>query len=173
MRVFGVTGWKNNGKTTLVAGLVSELRRRGYTVSTIKHAHHAFDLDQPGKDSYRHRDAGADEVLIASSGRWALMHELRDKDEPGLEELLSKLSPVDLVIVEGFKREPHPKLEVHRVAAANRTLIARDDPTIRIVASDAPLEGLAVPVVGLDDIQAITDFILAETGLTRSESAAE
>ena len=173
MRVFGVTGWKNNGKTTLVVGLLAELRRRGFTVSTIKHAHHAFDVDQPGKDSYRHREAGAGEVLIASAGRWALMHELGDQEEPGLEELLSKLAPVDLVIVEGFKREPHPKLEVHRAEAASRSLIAREDPSVRMIASDKPLDGLHIPVVGLDDISAITDFILSETGLVPSKSAAE
>ena len=164
MRVFGVIGWKNNGKTTLVERLVAKIRERGYSVSTIKHAHHAFDVDQPGKDSHRHRQAGAGEVLVSGGQRWALMHELNGAPEPALDELLTKLAPVDLVIVEGFKRDAHDKLEVFR-ADAGRDLIAREEASIRLVASDTLIEGLSVPVVGLDDVPAITDFVLRHVGL--------
>src|SRR5690242_4506755 len=114
MRIFGLAGWSGSGKTTLMAALLPELVSRGLTVSTVKHAHHAFDIDQPGKDSWRHRQAGAREVMIASNRRWALMHELRDEPEPTLDELLRRLSPVDLVLVEGYKGHSHPKLEVYR-----------------------------------------------------------
>ncbi|QPH52825.1 molybdopterin-guanine dinucleotide biosynthesis protein B [Pontivivens ytuae] len=164
MRLYGVTGWKNSGKTTLVERLVAEIAGLGFTVSTVKHAHHSFDVDQPGKDSYRHREAGATEVLLASRNRWALMHELRGDEEPPLEALLARLSPVDLVLVEGYKRDRHPKVEAHRVATG-QPLIARDDPTIRAVASDSAPEGLAVPVLPLDDTEAIAAFILREVGL--------
>ena len=116
MRVIGLAGWSGAGKTTLLLKLIPELNRRGVSVSTLKHAHHAFEVDEPGKDSFEHRAAGAREVLVASERRWALMHELRGAPEPGLAELLRRLSPVDLVIVEGFKREAHPKIEVHRAA---------------------------------------------------------
>ncbi len=164
MRIYGVTGWKNSGKTTLVERLVAEIAGRGFTVSTVKHAHHSFDVDQPGKDSYRHREAGATEVLLASRNRWALMHELRGDEEPPLEALLGRLSPVELVLVEGYKRDRHPKVEAHR-AATGQPLIARDDPTIRAVASDSAPEGLVVPVLPLDDTEAIAAFILSEVGL--------
>ncbi|MCA8881989.1 MAG: molybdopterin-guanine dinucleotide biosynthesis protein B [Rhodobacteraceae bacterium] len=164
MRLFGVTGWKNAGKTGLVERLVSEITGRGLTVSTMKHAHHEFDVDQPGRDSHRHRMAGATEVLVASGRRWALMHELRGRDEPTLELLLSKLAPVDLVLVEGYKGERHPKIEAWR-RDAGHTLIAPDDPTIRAVASDVPLPELTVPRFALDDTSAIADFILREVGL--------
>ena len=116
MRVIGLAGWSGAGKTALLVKLVPELKGRGLTVSTLKHAHHAFEVDEPGKDSFEHRAAGAQEVLVASERRWALMHELRDEPEPGLAELLSRLSPVDLVVVEGFKTSVHPKIEVHRAA---------------------------------------------------------
>ena len=164
MRVFGIVGWKNSGKTGLMERLVSEITARGISVSTVKHAHHAFDVDQPGKDSHRHRIAGAREVLLASRNRWALMAELREAEEPGLDALLEKLSPVDLVLVEGYKRDAHPKIEAHR-AATGQTLIAPGDPTIRAVASDVAPVPLAVPRFDLDDTCAIADFVLAEAGL--------
>ncbi len=163
MNVFGVVGWKNAGKTGLMERLVSEITSRGITVSTVKHAHHTFDVDHAGKDSYRHRVAGATEVLLASRNRFALMHELRQEEEPTLETLLQKLAPVDLVLVEGYKRDSHPKVEAHRAETGN-PLIAPDDPTVRAVASDTALE-LDRPVFDLDDTKAIADFILSETGL--------
>ncbi|MCB1372544.1 MAG: molybdopterin-guanine dinucleotide biosynthesis protein B [Rhodobacteraceae bacterium] len=164
MRVYGVTGWKNSGKTTLVERLVAEITGRGLSVSTIKHAHHAFDVDQPGKDSHRHRRAGASQVLVSSSNRWALMTENRGRPEPELGALIGQLAPVDLVLVEGFKRDRHPKIEARRAATA-QTLIAQGDPTIEAVATDAPIEGLPVPAFDLDDVCGIADFILGRVGL--------
>ncbi len=164
MRVYGVTGWKNCGKTTLMERLVEEITGRGFSVSTVKHAHHATEIDHEGRDSYRHREAGAREVLVASPVRWALMHELRGVQEPPLTELLAKLSPVHLVLVEGYKRESHPKIEAHR-AETGRPLLAFENPTVRAVASDATPEGLPVPVFDLNDTAAIADFILREVGL--------
>jgi len=164
MRLYGVTGWKNAGKTGLMERLVAEITARGLTVSTVKHAHHSFDVDQPGKDSYRHRNAGASEVVLASGNRWALMHELRGQAEPPLDALLDKLAPVDLVLVEGYKRDRHPKVEAWR-AEAGHALIASDDPTIRAVAADTDLPGLSVPWFDLDATRAIADFILREVGL--------
>ena len=164
MRVYGVTGWKNTGKTGLMERLVAEITARGLSVSTVKHAHHATDIDHPGRDSFRHREAGAREVIVASPLRWALMHELRGAPEPAFEDLIARLSPVDLVLVEGYKRGPHPKVEAHR-AAAGRDLLARENPTIRAVASDAAPQGLAVPVFQLDDTAGISEFILREVGL--------
>ena len=161
MRLYGVTGWKNNGKTTLVERLVTEIAARGITVSTVKHAHHAFDLDQPGKDSWRHREAGAREVMVSGGARWALMHELRGEDEPPLADLLARLSRVDLVIIEGYKRDPHRKIEVRRAAAA-QSLIAEGDPSIRALATDKPLDAFDRPQFDLDDIVGIADFILAD-----------
>lgn len=163
MRVYGIVGWKNAGKTGLMERLVTEITGRGFTVSTVKHAHHSFDVDHAGKDSHRHRVAGATEVLLASRNRFALMHELRDADEPPLTELLSKLSPVDLILIEGYKRDAHPKVEAHRAATGN-ALIALDDPSVRAVASDVALE-LDRPVFDLNDTVAVADFILAEVGL--------
>ncbi|WP_420557282.1 molybdopterin-guanine dinucleotide biosynthesis protein B [Roseovarius sp.] len=163
MKLYGVVGWKNAGKTGLMERLVTEITGRGFTVSTVKHAHHRFDVDHPGKDSHRHRVAGATEVLLASRNRFALMHELRDEDEPSLDALLSKLAPVDLVLIEGYKRDAHPKVEAHRSVTGN-PLIAPDDPTVRAVASDTALD-LDRPVFDLDDTKAIADFILSETGL--------
>ena len=163
MRLFGVVGWKNAGKTGLMERLVAEITARGFTVSTVKHAHHSFDVDHPGKDSYRHRAAGASEVLLASRQRVALMQELRGAEEPSLEDLLARLSPVDLVLVEGYKRDTHPKVEAHRAETGN-PLIAPDDATIRAVASDVPLT-LDRPVFDLNDTRAIADFVLAEVGL--------
>lgn len=163
MRLYGVVGWKNAGKTGLMERLVTEITSRGISVSTVKHAHHTFDVDHPGKDSHRHRVAGATEVLLASRNRFALMHELRNEDEPSLSELLQKLAPVDLVLIEGYKRDSHPKVEAHRTVTGN-PLIAPDDPTVRAVASDTPLD-LDRPVFDLDDTTAIADFILSEVGL--------
>ena len=164
MKLWGITGWKNTGKTGLMERLVAGLTAEGLTVSTIKHAHHAFDVDQPGKDSHRHRIAGAQEVLVAGGLRWALMHELRDANEPPLDVLLSKLAPCDLVLVEGFKRAPHPKIEAYR-AAAGHDLLAPGDPTIRAVASDVALTVTGRPVFDLNDTGAILRFIRAEVGL--------
>ena len=163
MRVYGITGWKNAGKTGLVERLVAEITGRGLTVSTVKHAHHAADVDRPGTDSHRHRQAGATEVLLASGRRFALMHELRGAPEPGLDALLQKLSPVDLVLIEGYKREPHPKIEAFR-AETGSPLIAATDPSVRAVAADTGLE-IDRPVFDLDDTPAIADFILQEVGL--------
>jgi len=154
MRVIGFAGWSGAGKTTLLRRLIPVLTGAGLRVSTVKHAHHGFDVDQPGKDSWEHRQAGAQEVLVASATRWALMHEHRDAAEPGLAELLARLSPVDLVLVEGFKRETHPKIEVHR-AAVGKPLLQPGDPAIRAVASDVALPGCPVPRLDLDDIGGI------------------
>jgi molybdopterin-guanine dinucleotide biosynthesis adapter protein len=161
MRIIGLAGWQNAGKTTLLAKVIPCLVARGRTVSTIKHAHEGFDIDQPGKDSHTHRMAGATEVLIASAKRFALMHELRGAPEPPLRELLARLSPVDLVIVEGYKREPHPKLEVHRVGNG-KPLIYPNDSWVVAVAADAPLPGAELPVIALDDIERIADVLLVE-----------
>ncbi|WP_299648097.1 molybdopterin-guanine dinucleotide biosynthesis protein B [uncultured Tateyamaria sp.] len=163
MKIYGVVGWKNAGKTGLMERLVTEITGRGHTVSTVKHAHHTFDVDHPGKDSYRHRIAGASEVLLASRNRVALMQELREQDEPTLEDLLQRLSPVDLVLVEGYKRDAHPKVEAHRAETGN-PLIAPDDPTIRAIASDTPMT-MDRPVFDLNDTKSIADFILSEVGL--------
>ncbi|MFN3955874.1 MAG: molybdopterin-guanine dinucleotide biosynthesis protein B [Pararhodobacter sp.] len=169
MRVYGVTGWKNAGKTGLMERLVAEISARGLRVSTIKHAHHATEIDHPGRDSFRHREAGAHEVIVASPRRWALMHELRGAPEPPLEALLAHLAPVDLVLIEGYKRAPHPKVEAHR-PETGQPLLAHDNDTVRAVASSAGaghplLAGLSVPVLDLDDTAAIADFILHEVGL--------
>ena len=163
MKIYGVTGWKNAGKTGLMERLVAEITSRGLSVSTIKNAHHSFDVDHPGKDSHRHRVAGAHEVLLASKNRIALMQELRDHEEPELAHLLTRLSPVDLVLIEGYKRDRHPKIEAHR-AVTGQPLIAPGDDTIRAVASDVPLT-LDRPVFGLDDTIALADFVLREVGL--------
>jgi molybdopterin-guanine dinucleotide biosynthesis protein MobB len=164
VRVYGIVGWKNAGKTGLMERLVLEITARGISVSTVKHAHHTFDVDHPGKDSHRHRSAGATEVLLASRNRWALMHEARGEPEPGLDELLARLSPVDLVLIEGYKRDGHRKVEAHR-SVTGSALLAPDDPTVRAVAADVALQGLEVPVFDLNDTVAITDFILSEVGL--------
>jgi molybdopterin-guanine dinucleotide biosynthesis protein B len=160
MRIIGLAGWSGAGKTTLIAKLIPGILARGLKVSTLKHAHHAFDVDRPGKDSYEHRMAGATEVLVASQKRFALMHELRDESEPPLAALLAKLAPVDLVIIEGWKREAHPKLEVFR-ASVGKPLIHPDDPHVVAIASDVPLPQATVPRVPLDDTPAIIDLLLA------------
>ena len=170
MRIFGLAGWSGSGKTTLLTRLIPALVAHGITVSTIKHAHHHFDIDQPGKDSRKHRQAGASEVLISSVARWALMHEHRGAREPSLAELLAHMTPVDLVIVEGFKSEAFPKLEIHR-PALGKPLLYPDDPEIVAVASDEPVAGLGVPRLALDDIAAITSFILAQCRLEALDGA--
>lgn len=162
MNIYGVVGWKNAGKTGLMERLVAEITQRGFTVSTVKHAHHTFDVDHPGKDSYRHRVAGSREVLLASGKRFALMHELKEEEEPPLEVLLGKLSAVDLVLVEGYKRDRHPKIEAHRAETGN-PLIA--DETVRAFASDVALAGQERPVFDLNDTCAIAAFILSDIGL--------
>ena len=159
MRIIGLAGWSGSGKTTLITKLLPRLIARGQRVSTLKHAHHGFDLDQPGKDSFMHRTAGATEVVISSAKRFAVLHELRDEPEWDLPDLLTKLAPVDLVLVEGFKRDPFPKLEIHR-AANGKPLIQPDDPHIVAIASDVPLPQAKVPVVDLDDIELIADVLL-------------
>lgn len=164
MRIFGLTGWSGSGKTTLMVRLIPALVARGLRVSTMKHAHKGFDIDHPGKDSHSHRMAGATEVLVGSPRRWALVHELRDEEEPGVEDLLPKLTPVDLLLIEGFKRNPHRKLEVWR-AAVGKPLIAPEDPTIVAIASDGPVPGAPVPVLPLDDAEAVAAFVMRECGL--------
>ena len=158
MHIFGLAGWSGSGKTTLLTAIVPELVARGIAVSTIKHAHHEFDIDRPGKDSWRHREAGASEVMIASSRRWALMHELRREQEPALEELAARLSPVDLVLVEGWKRHPHPKIEVHR-PSLGKPLLYPDDPWVVAIASDEPLAA-PIPLLPLGDPGAVAAFML-------------
>ena len=159
MRIIGLAGWSGSGKTTLLAKVIPRIVARGLEVSTLKHAHHGFDVDQPGKDSHTHRMVGATEVLVGSAKRWALVHELRAEAEPTLAVCLAKLSPVDLVLVEGYKREPHPKLELFR-AAVGKPLLHPDDPAIVAVASDAPLPQARVPVVDLDDAERIVDILI-------------
>jgi molybdopterin-guanine dinucleotide biosynthesis protein B len=166
MKVFGLAGWSGSGKTTMLTRLLPALIERGLSVSTIKHAHHDFDIDQPGKDSYRHRMAGANQVMISSAHRWALMRELRGAHEPNLQELLAQLAPVDLVMVEGFKHDPYDKLEVYR-ASVGKPLLAREDPHIVAVASDAPIDRLALPQLDIEDTSAIADFVLRHCGLGR------
>jgi molybdopterin-guanine dinucleotide biosynthesis protein B len=168
--VFGVTGWKNSGKTTLVTRLVTEFTRRGFTISTVKHAHHDFDIDKPATDSFRHREAGASEVMIVSGKRWAVMHELRGGEEPPLEQALQRLSPCDLVLVEGYKREGHPKIEVRRIAAAKQEPLAPQDASILAVASDRPTDSNTLPSFKLDDVSGIADFIQARLGLIRKNA---
>lgn len=163
MKVFGITGWKNAGKTTLVERLVAEITGRGLRVSTVKHAHHDFDVDQPGRDSHRHRVAGAEQVLVASAARWALMTELRGAPEPPLAALLATLAPVDLVLVEGFKREPLPRIEIRR-AAAPHPPIAPGDPLVVAIASDMALPDERLPVLPLDATADIAEFILTHLG---------
>ncbi|MDV7141234.1 molybdopterin-guanine dinucleotide biosynthesis protein B [Tropicimonas sp. TH_r6] len=168
MKIFGVTGWKNSGKTGLMERLVANITARGLRVSTVKHAHHGFDIDQPGRDSFRHREAGAEQVLLVSSSRWALMTELREVPEPTLEEMLDQITPVDLVLVEGFKRDRHPKIEAQRIETG-QPLIAPEDETIRAIATNRPdiasdaLSGR--PAFDLDATDAIAEFILKEVGL--------
>jgi molybdopterin-guanine dinucleotide biosynthesis protein B len=158
MKVIGLAGWSGAGKTTLLTRAIPQLQKQGLRVSVIKHAHHAFDVDVPGKDSWKHREAGAAEVLVSSGRRWALMHELRGAAEPRLPELLAKLSPVDLVVVEGFKREPHRKIEVYR-AANEKPLLFPEDSGIVGIATDTAVE-TTLPSAHLDDIEAVAAMML-------------
>lgn len=167
MKIFGLAGWSGSGKTTLVTRLLPRLIERGVTVSTIKHAHHMFDIDKPGKDSYEHRTAGATEVLVTAANRWALMHENRGAGEPDLQSLVARMMPVDLLLVEGFKAQSYAKMEVHR-PSLGRPLIAAADPSVVAVATDQPdALNLDIPVLDLDDIPAIADFIVGHCELKR------
>ncbi|QEX15697.1 molybdopterin-guanine dinucleotide biosynthesis protein B [Hypericibacter terrae] len=170
MKVMGLAGWSGSGKTTLMMRLLPELIGRGLTVSTMKHAHHNFDIDQPGKDSYVHRSAGATEVVVSSINRWALMHENRGGPEPSAAELMRQMTPVDLLLIEGFKRESHPKLEVYR-RANGKPLLHPEDAHIVAVASDGPLPEVTLPVLALNDTRMIADFILDYCGLTARRPA--
>jgi len=158
MRVMGIAGWSGAGKTTLLSRLIPVLVGRGFSVSTIKHAHHHFDVDYPGKDSHTHRVAGAKEVLVSSVNRFALMHELRGEAEPNLAHLLSMLAPVDFVLVEGYKPEPHPKIEVHRVANG-KPFLYPNDPTILALASDAAIADRNVTLLALEKAEELADFV--------------
>jgi molybdopterin-guanine dinucleotide biosynthesis protein B len=162
--VFGIAGFKNAGKTTLTERLVAELTGRGYVVSTVKHAHHAFDIDHEGRDSHRHRKAGAREVAIVSRNRWALVHELRGEAEPAFAAVLGKLEACDLVLVEGYKREGHPKLEVRR-AGLDHPELAGDDPTVVAIAADFGIADAPLPVLDMNDVAAVADFIVAHVKL--------
>lgn len=165
MKIFGLTGWSGSGKTSLMVRLIPALTTRGLRVSTVKHAHKGFDIDHPGKDSHNHRMAGATEVLVSSPRRWALMHELRDAEpELTLDQLIGKIAPVDLLLIEGFKRDRHEKIEVWR-ADVDKPLIAPDDPTIVAVASDSAVPGCPVPLLDLNDADAVAAFIVARCGL--------
>ena len=173
--IFGVTGWKNSGKTRMVANLVGEFTARGLKVSTVKHAHHTFDIDQEGRDSWQHRQAGASEVALVSRNRWALMHELRGEEEPALGEILERLSPCDLVIVEGYKREDHPKIEMIRDTGeprpASNPMLWREDTSVVLIGSEEPLENCPLPRLGPDQVSEIADFILAWLEKARSNAA--
>lgn len=159
MQVLGIVGWSGSGKTTLLTALLPRLRAGGLTISTVKHAHHGFDMDRPGKDTYRHREAGAHEVLVATARRWALLHEV-EGPEPALPALLAHLAPVDLVLVEGFKTHEFPKLEVHR-PALGKPPIWPDWPDVAAVATDAPLVGCDRTVLALNDPASVADWMVA------------
>lgn len=169
-RLFGVTGWKDSGKTTLVCKLVSEITARGYSVSTVKHAHETFEIDHEGRDSYRHRKSGASEVAISSKNRWAVIHELRGEEEASLSEMLAQLSPVDLVLIEGYKREPHPKIECRRIDARNNEDIAPNDPSIVAIARDHDIK-TDLPNFDINETASIADFILDRVGLSSVKAA--
>jgi molybdopterin-guanine dinucleotide biosynthesis protein B len=158
MKVFGFAGWSGSGKTTLVKSVIPALIARGFKVSTIKHTHHNFDIDRPGKDSFEHRAAGAQEVVITGAARWALLHENRGEAEPSIQDMLARIAPVDIVLIEGFKSYPHPKLEVYR-PEVGKPLLSPDDDSIIAVASTASLD-VTVPQLPLDDIDAVVDFII-------------
>jgi molybdopterin-guanine dinucleotide biosynthesis protein B len=165
MKVIGVAGFKNAGKTTLVEKLVAALTARGHRISTVKHAHHSFDIDHEGRDSFRHRKAGASEVAVVSASRWAIIHEARGDAEPSLEDVLAKLGACDLVIVEGYKRDGHDKIEVRNLALDHPKL-AGDDPTVVAIAANGAVAGAPVPVFDRDDVSALADFIEKHMGLT-------
>ena len=166
MKILGIAGWRGSGKTRLVTRLLRDLVAREITISTMKHAHHNFDVDQPGKDSYEHRNAGASEVLVTSTNRWALMHEHRGAPEATFDSLLPQMQPVDLLLVEGFKEYAHDKLEFHR-PSVGKPLLCTNDPHIIAVASDTAINGLSIPVLSLDDTASIADFIVERCRLAR------
>ncbi|HZG28351.1 MAG TPA: molybdopterin-guanine dinucleotide biosynthesis protein B [Ensifer sp.] len=173
-KILGISGWKNSGKTGLTVRLVEELTARGYRVSTIKHAHHDFDIDKVGADSFRHRQAGAHEVTIVSGTRYAIMHELRGNPEPAFEDVLARLAPCDIVVIEGYKREPVPKIEARRLEAKSRVPLAPEDPHIVAIAADHPVEDAGLPVFDLDNTMALADFaesLLGFGGKAESESS--
>lgn len=164
MKIFGLVGWSGSGKTTLLVRLIPELIGRGLTVSTMKHTHHNFDMDQKGKDSYEHRMAGAREVMLTSGRRWVLQREIRDEPEPDMDALIARMAPVDLILIEGFKRHRHPKLEVYR-RTVGKPLLALEDDSVLAVASDGPVPEVGVPVFDLVDVAAVADFIVGHCGL--------
>lgn len=164
--VIGIVGWKNSGKTTLAVGLIGELRHRGYRVASVKHAHHEADIDREGTDTFRHRAAGATEVALVTAARWAIIHELREEREPTLADILSKLAPADIVVVEGYKREPVPKIEVRRRAVAEKGAMAPNDPHVIAIATDDPNDRAEIPVFRLDDVAAITGFLVRRFNLS-------
>lgn len=166
-KVFGISGWKNSGKTGLAVRIVTALTARGYRVSTIKHAHHDFDIDKVGADSWRHRQAGAHEVTIVSGTRFAIMHELRGAPQPSFEEILARIAPCDLVLIEGYKYEPVPKIEARRRDAAKTEPLAPHDPHIVAIAADHDVTDTTLPVFDLDDTAGVADFIERTVGLTR------
>lgn len=174
MRVAGIVGWHDSGKTTLLVALVGALTARGHSVSTVKHAHHGFDVDTPGKDSWNHRAAGAREVMVGSAKRWALMHELRGAPEPALGDLLKIMSPVDIVLVEGFKSEAHDKIEVWHEGLEEPPL-ATNDPTVVALVTAGPVDGVPGTLMRLDpaDVEAVADFVERHWALSRPPHAAE
>lgn len=165
-KIIGVAGFKNAGKTTLVEKLVADLTARGFRISTVKHAHHSFDIDHEGRDSFRHRKAGATEVAVVSSGRWALIHELRNETEPTLNEILQMLTPCDLVVIEGYKRDAHDKIEVRNLSLDHPPL-AGNDPTIVAIAATGAIVGAPVPIFDRDDVTALSTFIISHMGLAK------
>ena len=163
MKVMGIVGWSGSGKTSLLVEVLPILEGHGLKVSTMKHAHHRFDVDRPGKDSFRHREAGASEVLVVTSSRWVLMHASREEPEPSIEALIERMTPVDLLLIEGFKTHHHPKLEIYR-KSEGKPLLCLNDPEIVAVASDVPLPDLEIPRLDLNDPGAVTEFILIHAG---------
>lgn len=172
MKTFGLVGWSGSGKTTLMEHLIPELTGRGLSVSTMKHTHHKFEIDKPGKDSFKHRMAGATQVAVLSSARWALVHELRGAPEPNVDEMIAKMAPVDLVLIEGFKTHAHPKVEVFR-PSIREAMLQPDDDTVVAVATDEDLNGVSVPLLDLNDVAQVADFIIDYCGLkVRADGAA-
>ena len=159
MKTFGMIGWSGSGKTTLIIQLIPELIRRGYSISSMKHTHHNFDIDKPGKDSYEHRVAGAKQVLITGSKRWALLNENRDQEESSIDDLLAKMDPVDLVLIEGFKKHPHSKMEVYR-PSVERPLLALEDKSVVAIATDEEVDGGGLPIIDLNSVASVADFIV-------------
>lgn len=168
MKIFGLVGWSGSGKTTLIRKLIPELIAMGYQVSTMKHTHHNFDIDKPGKDSYEHRVAGASQVLITGKKRWALLNENREQNEPSIEELLGRMDEVDLVLIEGFKSHPHAKLEVFR-PSVGKDMIAKTDGSVVAVATDEPLDDVQLPILDINDVSAVARFVISFCHLQKSE----